>query len=132
MLSNCGAEEDSWESLGQQGIKPVNPKGNQPWIITARTNAETEAPILWPPDVNRRLIGKDSDAGKDWRQKKGEEGGRGWDGLDSITNSMDVNLGKLWEIVRARETWQAAVHGVIKREPRLSTWTTKTNYVCHE
>jgi len=47
-FSNCGAQEDSWESLGVKGIKPVSPKGYQPWIFTGRTDAE--APILWPPD----------------------------------------------------------------------------------
>ena len=51
-------------------IKPVNPEGNQPWISIERTDAEAEAPILWPPDVKNRLIGKDSDAGKDWRQEE--------------------------------------------------------------
>ena len=61
-------------------IQPVNPKGNQPWIFTGRTDAEAEAPILWPSDAEApilwpsdtesRLIGKDCDAGKDWRQKK--------------------------------------------------------------
>ena len=52
-------------------IKPVNPKGNQSWIFFGRTNAEAEAPILWPPDVKNWLIGKDPDAGKDWRWEKG-------------------------------------------------------------
>ena len=52
-------------------IKPGSPKGNKPWILIWRTNAEAEALILWPPDVKRRLIGKDPDAGKDWRQKMG-------------------------------------------------------------
>ena len=52
-------------------IKPVNPKGNQPWIFTGRTDAEAEASILRPPDAKSWLIGKDPDAGKDWRQKKG-------------------------------------------------------------
>ena len=51
-------------------IKPVNPKGNQSWIFIGRTDAEAEAPILWPPDVKNKLIGKDPDAGKDWRQKE--------------------------------------------------------------
>ena len=51
-------------------IKPVNPKGNQPWIFIGRTDAKAEAPILWPPDVKNWLIGKDSDAGKDWRREK--------------------------------------------------------------
>ena len=52
-------------------IKPVNPKGNQSWIFIGRTDAEAETPILWPPDGKNWLIGKDPDAGKDWRQEKG-------------------------------------------------------------
>ena len=51
-------------------IKPVHPKGNQPWIFIGRTDAEAEAPILWPPDVNNWLTGKDPDAGEDWRQEE--------------------------------------------------------------
>ena len=51
-------------------IKPVKPKGNQPWIFTGRTDAEAEPPILWPPDVKSRLIGKDPDTGKDWSQEE--------------------------------------------------------------
>ena len=51
-------------------IKPVNPKGNQPWIFIGRTDAEIEAPILWPPDVKSWLIEKDPDAGRDWKQKE--------------------------------------------------------------
>ena len=54
-------------------IKPVNPKGNQPWIFTERTDAEAEAPILWPPDAKSQLVGKDSDAGKDWGQEEKEK-----------------------------------------------------------
>ena len=56
--------------LNSMEIKPVNPKGNQPWIFIVRTDAETEAPILWPPDVKSQRFGKDLDAGKDWRQKE--------------------------------------------------------------
>ena len=56
--------------LGSKEIKPANPKGNQPWIFIGSICAEVEAPILWPPDVNSWLIGKDSDAGKGWRQKE--------------------------------------------------------------
>ena len=67
MFSNYGAGEDSWESMDRKQLKPVNPKGNQPWIFIGRTDAE--APILWPPDAKSWLIGKDPDAGKDWRQK---------------------------------------------------------------
>ena len=68
MLSHYGAGENSWESLGQQEDQLVNPKGNQPWIFIGRTDAE--APIPWPPDTKSPLIGKDPDAGKDWKQEK--------------------------------------------------------------
>ena len=70
MLLNCGVGEDSWESLGLQGDQTVNPKGNQSRIFTGRTDAEAEAWILWPPDVKTWHIGKDPDAGKDWRQEE--------------------------------------------------------------
>ena len=56
--------------LGCKEIEPVNPKGNQPWIFIRRTDAEAEAPILWPPDVKSQPIRKDPDAGKDWRQEE--------------------------------------------------------------
>ena len=59
--------------LDSKEIKPVNPKGNKLWIFIGGTDAETEAPILRPPDVKSWLIGKDLDAGKDWRQKASEE-----------------------------------------------------------
>ena len=63
--------EKSLESpLDSKEIKPVNPKRNEPWIFTGRIDAAAEAPVFWPPDVNSQLIGKNSDAGKDWRQKK--------------------------------------------------------------
>ena len=57
-------------SLDSKEIKPVNPKGNQPWIFFERSSAETEAPIFWPPDVKSQLIGKDPDNGKDWGQEE--------------------------------------------------------------
>ena len=69
MLLDCGIGEDSWESLDCKEIQQVHPKGNQSWIFIGRTDAETEAPILWPPDKNWP-IGKDPDAGKDWRQEE--------------------------------------------------------------
>ena len=68
MLSNCGAAKLLESSLDIKEIKAVNPKGNQPWIFTGWTDAEAEAPILWPPDLKSQLTGKDPDAGKDWRQ----------------------------------------------------------------
>ena len=69
--------------LDRKEIKPVNPKGNQSWIFFGKTDAK--APVLWPTDVKRRLIRKDPDAGKDWKQEdKGDE--RGWDGwMASLT-----------------------------------------------
>ena len=71
MLLNCDAEEDSWESLGQQEDQPLNPKGNQTWIFPGRrTDAEAKSPILGLPDVKRQLIGRDPDAGKDWGQEE--------------------------------------------------------------
>ena len=57
-------------SLCSKEIKPIHPKGNQPWIVIGRTDAEAEAPVLRPPDDKSWLIGKEPDAGKDWRQKK--------------------------------------------------------------
>ena len=63
--------EETFESLlDSKEIKPINPKGNQPWLFTGRTDAEVETPILWPPDVKTWLIGKDPDAGKEWRQEE--------------------------------------------------------------
>ena len=70
MLSSCGAENTPESLLGRNGIKAVNAKGNQPWIFIGRTDAEAEAPILWPPTLKRLLTGKDPDAGKDWRQEE--------------------------------------------------------------
>ena len=70
MLLNCGVGEDSWESFYCKEIKPVNPKGDQPWVFIGRTDSEAETPILWSSDGKSWLIRKDSDAGKDWRQEK--------------------------------------------------------------
>ena len=56
--------------LDCKAIKPFNPKGNQSWIFVGRTNTEAETPVLWPPDAKNWLIGKDPDAGQDWRQEE--------------------------------------------------------------
>ena len=86
--------------LDSKEIKWVNPKGNQPWIFIGRTDAAAETPILWPPDAKSSLLVKDPDAGKDWGQEE-KGSNRGWDGWMD-TNSMDMSLSKLWEIVKDR------------------------------
>ena len=72
MLSNCDTREDLESPLDSKEIKPVNPKGNEPWVFIGRTDAVANAPIVWPLDVKNWLIGKDTDDGKDWRlEEKG-------------------------------------------------------------
>ena len=113
-------------------IKTVNPKGNQPWLFIRRTDAKAEAPILWPPDMKSQLIGKDPDAGKDWRQKERERQRMRW--LDGTTNSADMNLSKLQEITeKNRGAWHAAINRVAKSQTRLSNWTTMgvTSFYSH-
>ena len=96
-----------------------------PWMFIRRTNAEAEAPILWPSDAKSQLIGKDPEAGKDWRQEVKRQQRMKW--LDGITDSMDMTLNKLPEMVKDREAWCAAVHGITKSYSQLSDWTTKVN-----
>ena len=115
--------------LDSKEIKPVNLKGDQPWIFTRKTDAdaEAEASVFWSPDANRQLFGKVPDAGKDWGQK--EKRVSVDEILYSIPDAMNMNLGKLQEMVRDREALCAAVHAVAKSWIWLGDWTTTTTII---
>ena len=118
MFLICGAREDCWGSLDNKAMKPVNPKGNQPWICIWRTDAEVEAeaPVLWPHDSKSWLTGKDPDAGKDWGKEKKRETKEEMVGWHYQLNAL--NSSKLWKILKDGEAWPAAIHGVTKSQ----TW----------
>ena len=108
-------------SLDCKEIKPLNPKGSQPWIFTGGTDAEAEAPILWWPDSKSWLIEKDPDVRKDWRQEE----------MEMTEDEIVVwhywlnghSWSRLREILKNRETWHAAAQGVTKIQAQLSHQT---------
>ena len=116
---SCGVGEDSWESLYHKEIKSVNPKGKQSWIFIRRTDAESEAPIFWPPEAKSWLIGKDPGAGKDWRQGR------------QIMRWMVLLTQWTWVWASSGRWWRTGMPGVLQSmgsqsRTQLSDWTTTT------
>ena len=120
-LSNCGMEKTLESPLDYKEVKPANSKRYQPWIIFGRglrlkLKLQYLSQLMWRADS----LKKDLDAGEDWRQK---EKGMAENEIDSIIDPMDMNLSKIWGIVKDGGDWRAAVHGVPKSWIRSRDWT---------
>ena len=104
--------------LACKEIQPVHSEGDQPWDFFGRNDAKAEAPVLWPLHKKNWLIGKDFDARRNWGQE--EKGTTEDEMADGITDSMDVSLSVLRDMVMDREAWRAVIHGVTKSRTQLS------------
>ena len=102
-------------------IQLVHSEGDQPWDFFARNDAKAETPVLWQTHAKSWLIGKDSDAGRDWGQV--EQGTTEYEMDGWCPDSMDMSLSELREFVMNREAWHSAIHRVVKTRTRLSDWT---------
>ena len=107
--------------LGCKEIQSVHSIRDQSWVFFGRTDAEAKTRILWPPHAKSWLIGKDPDAGRDWGQE--EKGTTEDEMVDGITDSMDMSLSELREMVMDKEAWRAPTHGSSKSWTQLSNWT---------